>query len=634
MATKGSSANTTAAGIRRAFSVLVVVSLVATGVVLQHPAVLQTIDHDGEDVRNRPTATGRHYHGRDVYPGRRNRRMDSSTSVNDDDADADADKPSDGIDQYETKDDSNSNANVNVNVNIDENNPGIEEQDASRDPAQLPSGGKDDEEDPRPWLILHIGPPKSATTTIQHGLVIHGKKLAERDNFYYMGQFRFGGRTKDIERGPNRVFRLDEFESEDFLEAIRKHRDEGHNIIISAEQYTSQIFNWKRMFKRKFLHSRPKGMRIASTNGARNGTTGGLDNGDEPLFGFRVKIVVGYRHFFEWLPSMYYQTYHWIQRYYDPTSPEFHRPGIIEYTENFLDRLKQYDPDDKNTTIYTTADMGSGSQAGIQIGSAETSHGSLWAYLKWSSTPELFERVDILDLHQQTSKGAPSEETEGVPPKTDVFADFVCQSLPSATHTCSDLAGGHHEAIEMRSSDTKHFATIPDKNRINQHARQIPAYNQTFLYEGEGKIKVNQRMNTWFRKNRRRVGPLTVCISEASRDRLKRASWGFLRQMILLSRSHAASRKKTDDRYYRSLFRSSKPTDHLLLSSQVFFGDGEDYEDDSWMGPAKAAHDRSFDAFLEKGKLCQVNVEKLFENEDFVETVFRVRATLATPQHN
>ena len=40
----------------------------------------------------------------------------------------------------------------------------------------------------RPWLVIHIGPPKTGTTTIQKGLTLKCPSLANHDNIFFLGQ--------------------------------------------------------------------------------------------------------------------------------------------------------------------------------------------------------------------------------------------------------------------------------------------------------------------------------------------------------------------------------------------------------------------------------------------------------------
>jgi len=47
--------------------------------------------------------------------------------------------------------------------------------------------GDGGDDDTRPWMIIHVGPPKTATTTIQAGLAKYAKMLAKDDDFYFLG---------------------------------------------------------------------------------------------------------------------------------------------------------------------------------------------------------------------------------------------------------------------------------------------------------------------------------------------------------------------------------------------------------------------------------------------------------------
>ena len=40
----------------------------------------------------------------------------------------------------------------------------------------------------RPWFILHVGPAKTATTSLQYALTQYAATLANEDNLLYLGQ--------------------------------------------------------------------------------------------------------------------------------------------------------------------------------------------------------------------------------------------------------------------------------------------------------------------------------------------------------------------------------------------------------------------------------------------------------------
>jgi len=48
-------------------------------------------------------------------------------------------------------------------------------------------------------------------------------------------------------------------------------------------------------------------------------------------------------------------------------------------------------------------------------------------------------------------------------------------------------------------------------------------------------------------------------------------------------------------------------------------------DDNSWRETARAEHDAAFDAFAARGKLCEVDLDRLFQNEDFLRSIFENR---------
>ena len=61
------------------------------------------------------------------------------------------------------------------------------------------------ESEQKPWLIVHIGPPKTGSTTIQCGLQKLSKLLADQDKYYFLGKHcadastQFNNGEQDVE---------------------------------------------------------------------------------------------------------------------------------------------------------------------------------------------------------------------------------------------------------------------------------------------------------------------------------------------------------------------------------------------------------------------------------------------------
>ncbi|KAG7374856.1 hypothetical protein IV203_013951 [Nitzschia inconspicua] len=234
-----------------------------------------------------------------------------------------------------------------------------------------------------PYFILHVGPPKTATTFLQCGLNHQSGRLADKDNYFYLG--RSCPTTPDImDNGEDPIKPLYFIKSlglgqqlnETFVQETRRrflhHQRLGHHLILSTEHISSkatfqisQPMIWKRL-----------------------------------LEGFQVKIVVGYRHYFEWFPSYYYQSH--LNKNFRakwPSQGGETIPPLVEYMEQHLDRWES--PKRDVTDRFAT-------------------HMSLWMYQNWSL---YFDDVQVLDLHQPGN----------------VLVNFICHILPSATNTCDYL---------------------------------------------------------------------------------------------------------------------------------------------------------------------------------------------------
>jgi hypothetical protein len=527
---------------------------------------------------------------------------------------------------------------------------------------------KDEEkdEDNRPFLILHVGPPKTGSTTIQAGLVENVERLARDDNWYYLGKVPSGTVPDyDHDHDHHTLYKLPEMFSEAFREDLANHADLGHNVILAAEQLAENYTDWDiktNLFDKIFLHREPERLeekangnrdRDASNSIHQNksdtsisgsekknsvevetyddpaiASSNSTSNNEEPFFRFNVKVVVTYRHFFEWLASMHYQAF---------KNHKGSHVQIVDFVETYLDRLVQYDPEDTkhkittkteteteatissstSSSIYTTPSFDSihGSPQSIRKRSeTQTSHGSVFTYLKFSSLPELNERVEIFDMHQQPRVQQQQQQKQS---EDDMFASFVCQIIPDASETCRHLT---EDAIPILHRNDHSMVGVNSISRTDVHEilrRAQTKYGIRYPGKpGSERKGVTTKINECFRQEQQSQ-EYKKCIGAELSQRLKTASWNALLQMALLTKSHRLSRKqRRDEDYCASLFRSVNPTNHLLLTSACQSED--ENEDNSWMAPTKAAHDAAFDSYVAKEKYCQIDLDKVFADQDFV----------------
>lgn len=144
-----------------------------------------------------------------------------------------------------------------------------------------------------PVFVLHVGPPKTGTTSLQYMLKAYEQILIE-DSYHYLGNAKaMGG---DFTRCMNKMEKNSKKEDrkcwETFIGLLEHHRNLGHNIIVSNEVigfHTGRPFPWR------LIH-------------------GYLGNWS------RVEIVVSYRHLHNFVPSAHFELQK-NQRW--PGPPEF-----------------------------------------------------------------------------------------------------------------------------------------------------------------------------------------------------------------------------------------------------------------------------------------------------------------------
>lgn len=140
----------------------------------------------------------------------------------------------------------------------------------------------------RPYLVLHIGPPKTATTAIQCELARLNEELAKNDSYYYFGIPCLLDRTLRLQNNETyqRGFKIlnditrkevngDFFTN--FQKRLNYRLERNDNVIFSSEHFNQ----------------------IRSDEGFQM-----IKNATE---GFHVRVVISYRRYWEWLPSYYYQ---------------------------------------------------------------------------------------------------------------------------------------------------------------------------------------------------------------------------------------------------------------------------------------------------------------------------------------
>uniref|UniRef100_A0A7S2P0T1 Sulfotransferase domain-containing protein n=1 Tax=Leptocylindrus danicus TaxID=163516 RepID=A0A7S2P0T1_9STRA len=247
------------------------------------------------------------------------------------------------------------------------------------------SNGVDD----RPLFILHIGPGKTGSSTLQAELEQYGELLKE-DNFYYIGIFplRLGGSMQKGEFSTEkaiqmfRCFQDDRLfcEKNTIVEQLRQllanHQAEGHNVIFSFENWSALPTHELTEFKWAILK--------------------------EILSSFRVKVVITYRRYYSWLPSLFNQYFkqNYVQIDTGVRGNDWPDGGglvIPSFAESFDENMNAIEPHLANY-FHPRQDP-------------------LRAKEKWE---EQFPGVSVLNMHDDG----------------DLTNNFICKILPGATRAC------------------------------------------------------------------------------------------------------------------------------------------------------------------------------------------------------
>lgn len=166
----------------------------------------------------------------------------------------------------------------------------------------------------QPRFILHIGPHKTATTSIQCALYQYRKDLQELDSILYLGKVdeKFcqvradGGKTGQDER----VRKMEScFKDEKCWQGLEgewgSHRANGVDLVLSKEGISDWAsanhskVEWRQQFWPKFIQA---------------------------LDGWNVTVVLTYRPYFEWLPSAFNQHSHHMRLQARQPFPKSHEP--------------------------------------------------------------------------------------------------------------------------------------------------------------------------------------------------------------------------------------------------------------------------------------------------------------------
>ena len=271
----------------------------------------------------------------------------------------------------------------------------------------------------KPHFILHIGPPKTATTYIQCNLQKLSEVLADDDSYFFVGK-NCPGSSSSMKNNETSI--------------------PGHFLMMGLNDANTHNRGYEALKARMDYH-RLKGSNIIYSNEAfanhlidQNSTWNCLRS---MLSGWNVRVVIGYRHYFDWIRSFYYQTnkqHSKLEKKWPNQDNGRRHPSFISFLEYHLQRKESGDL----------------SIDGGLKNNAFGHHLSISSYKKYSSH---FDDIKFLNLHKDE----------------DIITDFVCRILPDAKKTCHRLRF-EKDIEEVAHSVAKRASQSFDAHRISEAA--------------------------------------------------------------------------------------------------------------------------------------------------------------------
>lgn len=342
---------------------------------------------------------------------------------------------------------------------------------------------------PKPHFVLHIGIPKSGTTTIQCNLIKLSKELALQDSYYYIGKPCEGSKVK-LKNGEkilkahwtdlNKAWLYTT--GKELNEILNKHlhrtRQDGVNstsgIILSSEVLGSKKFSASQV---------------------------SFDRLKLLLVGYSVRIVVGYRRYFEWLPSYFFQTH-----FLEPLE------------ESYIDYLRQ--------RIHSTINKTHLTNRAIKIWSAQ------------------FDDLYVLNMHQ-----------EG-----DLTTNFLCEALPGPpTNLCRERI-----SIESQGSHN-HADTSMQRVALDMNWLRLVAATRQLGWSFDGEKEpwkiAHEQYRTFPKTYPTEYQSLVSCLTEEEEEKLLDLSLTYEKEVVATATA-SGHNNNNNNQHLEDLLLPSKLEDH------------------------------------------------------------------------
>jgi hypothetical protein len=308
-------------------------------------------------------------------------------------------------------------------------------------------------------------------------------------------------------------------------------RKRKRNVILSGEQFGSQLS--KRKSVMTYVRSILVGSSVSSGNKSNNNNNNNNNStmttktktkmitaGYKPN---KIRIVLAYRHFVDWLPSYYYQNElildntmdeEWIIHgpfsHVNKQKPNMHgRNGgrvqsFLKYADAYLTNWELHSNDilqwidtiqkdsattananikNKNSTTTTTTNLKNRRKQMLLMlpDDRHSIHPSWWLYSLWSSYFPLKNQVQVYDMHSPMNMNLNTDNKSNQQGDT-MLTDFICHMLPTANKTCNKLLSNAN--ANANANTTTNNASPNDADNLVNYDEPYLHSRYSFLYPG------------------------------------------------------------------------------------------------------------------------------------------------------
>ncbi len=280
----------------------------------------------------------------------------------------------------------------------------------------------------RPKLILHLGPPKTSTSTIQCSLG-QIQEILNKDNYYYIGSFVSYCSYGNMDRIANHTL-LHHFHYHDFYICLAGWR----KCMVNEEEYFKEFhatFDYHLRLGHNLIYSSEHLSKLPWS------TSPEIAEKLKGLFdGFDVEVIFTYRDYFALLVSTYTQFY----RYKYITKRAVPYPGVYQNTRSIPSFSKELDSFFENAPLFEGPDARN-----------DVFNEDIWenlSYIDKNLNQEGIFNLKYFRMEQDSDEG--------------LITNFVCQMIPGAIHACSHFKEEDEKQRAEGAGDNKENTSSMD----------------------------------------------------------------------------------------------------------------------------------------------------------------------------